>query len=239
MQAREKRIIEAFQRVKTFLEVNPAPSTAGFTEAKAMLDDAVSQLAELSSAQVFGVQLTRAERARLAEAKRKLRHHHMKPIVTIARAQIETTPNIAKALSLPPSGLGVVNLVAAAEAMKDAAALFPETFVTAGRPQDFLEQFDQAIQAVEDAAVGKARTVGTRIGARAGIAQQLRLGRRAVEILDPIVKIAFERNDVALAQWRSARRVHAVPVFFVSDPAPQPVETEAPASELAAQLPAA
>lgn len=218
MQSREKRSIEAFQRVKAFLEVNAVPATGGFAEARATLDDVVARLTELAAAQVFGGRLTRAERVRVAQAVRRLRNHHMKPIATLARGQIEASPNIAQALAMPRAGLGVVNLLAAAEAMKDAAELYQETFIGAGRPQDFLEQLDQAMRAIEEAADGQARTLVTRIGARAGIAQQLRRGRRAVEILDPLVKIHFEGNDAALAQWRSARRVHAVPVFFVSAP---------------------
>ena len=220
MDLMQKRLIESYQRVKNFLGKHPA-TTPGFAEGKALIDAVVERLAELSSAQVFGLQLSQAGRISIGRACRRLRHHHLKPIVTIAKAEIEGDPAIAKALRMPPSNAGPVALLAAARALRDAAGLYQPTFVRFGRPQDFLEQLNAAMQAVEDAMSVHAGSYGTRIGARAGMEQELRRGRRAVEILDPIVQIAYEGNNLVLAEWRSARRVRGV-----ASVAPEPAAVE-------------
>jgi hypothetical protein len=210
MKGREKQAIESYQRVKTFLGVYPAPAPATYAGPEDVLDDVISQLTDHSSTQVLGTHLSQSEQRRQKSLMRKLREHQMRPIVAIAKSEIDAEPGIEKALRLPPKGLGPVKLVAAAEAMHDAAALFAPVFVKRGRAENFLEQLTAAIEAVTKSTSGRAKILGTRIGAKAGIAQQVRRGRRAVEMLDSIVTPAFEGNDVVLAAWRAAKKVHAM-----------------------------
>ena len=211
MQARQQKLIESYQRVKVFLEANPASGTPGFAEAKAGLDAVVAQLTDHSTAQVSGRLLTKAERQRVTALMKRLKEQHMRPIATIAKAASDSIPGLIEELKMPRHALGALRLVAAARAMRGSAATYAETFVRAGRPQDFLERFDAAIVAVQDALGGHARTVGRRVGANAGLTQQLQRGRLALDVLDPIVKMAFEGNEVVLAQWRAAKRVRGVP----------------------------
>ena len=210
MQARQQKLIESYQRVKVFLEANPASGTPGFAEAKAGLDAVVAQLTDHSTAQVSGRLLTKAERQRVTALMKRLKEQHMRPIASIAKAE-NSIPGLIEELKMPRHALGALRLVAAARAMRGSAATYAETFVRAGRPQDFLERFDAAIVAVQDALGGHARNVGRKIGANAGLSQQLQRGRLAVDILDPIVRMAFEGNEVVLAQWRAAKRVRGVP----------------------------
>ncbi|MGH7638466.1 MAG: hypothetical protein ACREOK_12530 [Gemmatimonadaceae bacterium] len=221
MDARQTNRIESHQRVKVFLEANPAPDNAGIAQAKAALDAVLAELTDHSSAQVAGGQLSRFERRRVESLMKKLRDQHMKPIATIAKGEIDAQPGITEALRMPEGGTGPVTLLAAARAMLTSASKFQPTFVRHGRPEDFLDQFGAAIDAIEEALVGQSQNIGTKVGARAGLAKALQRGRRAVEILDPLVKIAFEGNAVVLAQWATAKRVRAVPM-------PSALESETP-----------
>jgi len=208
---RQKQVIESYLRVQAFLAANPAPAPASYTEPKVVLDDVVAQLGDHSGAQVFGLQLGKAQQRRQATAVRKLREHHMRPLVTIAQAEEEMDPGIAQSLRLPASSVGVTRLLAAAEAMREAATPLVPKFVAGGRPADFLEQLVAATTALRLTIGGRATIVGTHVGAKAGISQQLRRGRTAVARLDSIVRVAFEGNDVVLARWRVAKRVKGLP----------------------------
>jgi hypothetical protein len=224
MQVRQQKLIESYQRVQVFLESNPAPGTAGITEARAMLDAALVELKDHSTAQLFGRQLSRAERQRVIARMKRLRNQHMRPIVAIAKAQAGRMPGIRDELQMPAGGLGSGNLLAAAGAMRNAAANHVPIFVEAGLPADFLDRFDAAMGAIRQALGGHAVNIGTKVGANEGLKAQLQRARQAVDILDPLVQTAFEGNDVVLARWRAAKRVKAVPTFPASadgqEPAP-------------------
>jgi len=211
MLAKQKQLIESYQRVQAFLQANPAPAPASYGGPKDELDDVVAQLSGHSSEQVVGQRLSAAERRRQQSLCSKLREHHLRPIVAIARATMADWPGIEKALLLPPKRLSVTKLVAESSAIKEAAAQYQPAFVKNGRPADFLEQLGAAIDAVNQSTMGRAQLVGRQVGAKAGIAQEARRGRYAVDMLDSIVRVAFERNDVVLRAWEVAKRVKGFP----------------------------
>jgi hypothetical protein len=120
-------------------------------------------------------------------------------------------PGIEKALRLPAATLGVTRLVSEANAIHETAQLYEPAFVKNGRPADFLDRLKAAIDAVVQSTLGRAKNVGRQVGAKAGIAQQARRGRHAVEMLDSIVRVVFEGNDPVLRAWEVAKRVKAMP----------------------------
>jgi hypothetical protein len=211
MQGRQKQIIEAYQRVQDFLATYPAPAPASYAGPKQVLDDVVARLTSHSSAQVSGHQLSRSELKRQKALERNLRDRHMRPIVRIARMAIEPEPGIAEKLTMPPTSVGFLKLIAAAQAMRQAAAPYQATFVQNGLPENFLEQFAESETALSNAVVLRGRNIGTKAGAGAGLALQLSRGRKAVEALDSIVIIAFNADPVVLAAWRVAKRVKGLP----------------------------
>lgn len=212
MYAKQKQVIESFVRVQAFLAAHPAPAPATYAGPAEVLDDAVRQLRTYAGDQVYGRQLSAAEVRRQHQVMKRLVDRHMRPIVTIARAQHGSDPDVRlpEALKLPRSGIGVMKLLAAAEAMIKAAREFEPTFVAAGRPADFLAQFEAAIAGVNDVLSTRGTLLGTQIGAKKGLYVMLRRGRRAVDRLDAVVRVAFESDPVALEKWRVAKRVQAV-----------------------------
>src|SRR5687768_16269847 len=165
MDARQQKLIESYQRVKAFLAEHAPPDAPGFAAARESFETVLAQITDHSSAQLMGRQLAKAESQRVKSLMHKLRLYHMKPIVTIARAEIEQQPGITEAFQLPHGSVGAVRLLAAAKAMWESAQLYQSAFVGAGRSTDFLERLSAAMTAVESALGGHARNIGTRVGA--------------------------------------------------------------------------
>jgi hypothetical protein len=211
MRSGAKQLIEAYRRIVVFLGEHPAPPPASYTEQKRVLDDVLAQLDDHSIAQEFGGKQTAKDVERQDVLMKRLRSRHLRPIAAIARSEAQAVPGITRELRMPRIGIGPLRLVVAAKAMRQAAEPYKDVFVRNGRPVDFLAQLDAAIGELAQTQLGRAVNVGTKVGARAGIEQQLRRGRKAVEILDTVVKSAFEEDAVVLARWRTARRVPAIP----------------------------
>ncbi|HEX7939817.1 MAG TPA: hypothetical protein VF483_12595, partial [Gemmatimonadaceae bacterium] len=198
MQARQKQLIESYQRVQAFLEANPAPAPASYGGPLEMLESVVSDLNEHTSDQVLGGRLSKSEQRRQQALCVKLREHHLRPLVAVAKAEMTDLPGIERLLTMPPATLGVTKLVAEGVAFAKAAVEYKDTFVKNGRPADFLDQLNSAISDLVQSTKGRAQNVGRQVGAKAGIAQQAKRGRDAVNMLDSIVKVVFEGNDPVL-----------------------------------------
>src|SRR5947207_337583 len=198
-----------YLRVKAFLIGNPAPAPAAYAEQQQVLDDVVAQLTGHSTSQASGGHLSQAEIKKQESLIRALRVDHLRPIVTIAKANVEDHPGIEKALRMPAGGLSVTRLLTEANAIHDAAMLYPPVFVKNGRPENFLDQLGAAIEAVRNSTVSKGTLVGRKAGAKMGIAQELRRGRKALNVLDAIVRSAFAGNDVVLREWEVAKKLRA------------------------------
>ena len=211
MLAREKQQVEAYERVQDFLKTHPAPAGRTYGRPKELLDEVVARLTGHRTDQVGGGRLTKSEAKREEALQRALRELHLSPISKIARATLAEAPGIEKALKMPQPQLSTTELIDQANGMRDAVAPYAATFVEHGRPEDFVEQLAAAIAVLRGAMLGKARNVGTRAGARAGIAEEIKRGRRAVQMLDAIVSTAFVADKDCLAKWRIAKRVRALP----------------------------
>lgn len=210
MIVKQKQTLEAFVRVRAFLEEHPLTGPLSYTGARETLDEVVSRLREYAGAQITGRELSRAELRRQEQLIQQLRDRHMRPIVTIARAQIEPESDVRMpaAIRMPRAGIGVTRFLQACDGMIEGARPFEAAFVANGLPADFLARFTAARSELERTLGGRATLVGTHVGARTGLQVQMRRGRRAVDRLDAVVRASFDGDDVTLAKWRSAKRVH-------------------------------
>jgi hypothetical protein len=211
MLARQKQVVEAYERVQDFLAANPAPTGTTYGRPKAMLDETVARLTEHRTDQVAGGRLSKQERNREAALRTGLRELHLRPISKIAKASLPNSPGIDKALKMPAPQLSTTKLIDEAKAMRDAVRPYAETFVTNGRPEDFLARLDSAIEDLRRAMLGKARNFGTKVGAKAGLEQEIKRGRNALEMLDAIVSTVFASDGELLAKWRIAKRIRGIP----------------------------
>jgi hypothetical protein len=213
MIVKQKQNLEAFVRVLAFLEEHPVEGPLGYTGPRETLDEAVRRLREYAGAQVTGRQLSRGELRRQKQLIKQLFDRHMRPIVTVARAQIEPDSDVRlpAAIRMPRADLGATKLLQACDGMIEAARPFEAVFVANGLPADFLARFTAARDELERGLTGRATYIGKHIGARTGLQVQMRRARRAVDRLDAVVRASFDGDDVTLATWRSAKRAHQRP----------------------------
>jgi hypothetical protein len=216
MQSKWRKVIESFQRVQVFLGAHPPPGSASYAEPQDVLAEVLKNVGDHSTEQVSGLRLSQAAKRRQDVLMRTLRTHHLRPIAAIARATFAQSPGIEKALRMPSGNLGPLALLATAKSIRASVGLYQPVFIRNGRPADFLEQLDAAIVALDESAAGRVRSVGRHVNAKAGIRKELRRGRRAVDMIDTIVRVAFEGQDEVLAEWHVAKRVQSLPVSSMS-----------------------
>ena len=213
MIAQQKQMLEAFVRVRAFLEAHPVAGPLSYTGARETLEEVVRRVREYAGAQITGRELSRAELRRQEQLVQQLLDRHMRPIATIARAQIEPESDVRMpaAIRMPRTSIGVTKILQACDGMIEAARPFEAAFVANGLPADFLTRFTSARNELERTLGGRATLIGTHVGARTGLQVQMRRGRRAVDRLDAVVRASFDGDEVTLATWRSAKRVHQLP----------------------------
>ncbi len=94
LNGKQKQVMEAFLRVRTFLDEHPAPDALPYTSARGMLDDVLQRVPGLAGTHYRGRTLSRAEVQRQRDQIAQLLDQHIRPIVTIARARIEPDSDV-------------------------------------------------------------------------------------------------------------------------------------------------
>ena len=210
MIARQKQMVEAFVRVQAFVQEHPVTGPLSYGSAPKTLEEVVPRLREYAGAQITGRALSGGELRMQEKLVKKLRSQHMRPISAIARAQIEPESDVRMpaAIRMPQASLGVTKILQACDGMIAAARPFEAAFIANGLPVDFLARFTTARNELEGMLGGRATLIGTHVGARTGLEVQVRRGRSAIDRLDAVVRAAFDGDEVTLAKWRAAKRVH-------------------------------
>ena len=213
MQTRQRQVAESFQRVRSFVQEHPAIGTLTYASGLAMLDDVIEKVRTLASAEYRGREMSRAEVRRLQDQLQVLLDQHIRPLVTIARAQIDPASDVGlpAGLRMPTSRLNVSRAITVSDAMIDAARPYAAVLIANGLPTDFLEQFAAARDELVRLSGGRTAQVGAHKVARTSLPVQLLRGRRAVERLDAVVRASYRRDPGVLAAWMSAKRVQKVP----------------------------
>jgi hypothetical protein len=212
MIVQQKQNLEAFVRVLAFLEEHPVEGPLTYTGPRETLDDVVRRLREYAGAQVTGRQLSSGELRWQKRMVRQLRDRHIRPMVAIARAQVEPDADVRiPSIRMPKSNLGVTKFLQACDGMIEAARPFEAAFVANGLPADFLARFTAARNELERGLGVRAAHIGMHIGARAGLRVQMQRGRRALDRIDAVVRASFDGDEVTLATWRFAKRAHQLP----------------------------
>lgn len=212
MLARHRQLLERYERVKEFLRAHvPAGAPPAYVAKMNLLTAFLARLTALLSDQVTGVNESRDDLKRTARARRTLRERHLRPIALIAKGELSSDPDALESLAIPTARLTNTDLLTAAGSVRKAAQKYEQLFVDAGRPADFLAQLDAAMGALNASLLNRASNVGLHVGARAGLAQALRDGRRQLHVLDALVTDAYAGNAEVLARWQLAKRVKGLP----------------------------
>jgi hypothetical protein len=210
MNAQQKQAIDSLVRIRAFMDANPMRGPIAHAVALATFDEALGQCRQHAATQLSARSLDRGAQRQQRDLKRRLRDHHMRPIVTIARSLVEPGDDASLPASflLPRDGLSVTHMVQASDGMIAAARSYEARFIEQGLPEDFLAQFTRARDALVASAEERAELRGAQVGAGAGLRVALRRARLAINRLDAIVRSAYEGNDAVIGTWRRVKRVH-------------------------------
>jgi hypothetical protein len=176
--------------------------------ARHRLDQIVMELGEFVADQAGSTFEAQGATRRLHAMRLVLIQDHMAPIVSIARVELGSTPEMV-GFRLPRGTPSVPKLAAAAMGMADAAVPHAAVFVQAGLPHDFIARLIAAADAVVEAKTRREQCRGRVSGATTGIGDRLSAGRRVVDVLHTFVRTATRDEPGLLADWRSVRAVRA------------------------------
>jgi hypothetical protein len=236
----QKQVFESFVRVRAFLEAHPATGALTYRGAQEALYEALDRIWEHASTQGSGLAMGHAELRYQRQLMTRIRNRHMRPIVTIARAQIEPGSDVRASASfrMPKVRLGPTRMLAACDSMMEVARTFEDLLIESGLPSDYLARYQSDRDELQQTLARRAIHIGSHVGARMGLQVELRRARLAVDRLDAIVRVAFEGDEAVISEWRVMKRVHRLPSGAVTGapigeeahetthepvPAPQPI----------------
>lgn len=236
MLQQQKQSLESLVRVRAFMGRHPVTGPLTYGDAGTILDEVIQRCRELAGAQLTGKELSRGEARRQRQLVGQLLDEHVRPLVAIARAQVEPLADgrLPTTIRMPRAGSGVTKMLQACDGLIEAARPFESTFITLGLPADFLARFTAARHELATMLGGRADQVAMHIAARTGLAVELRRGRAAVRRVDSVVRASFRGEPATLAVWRAVKRTH-LPAARISERGPG-LEIDAEA-ELPVQAP--
>lgn len=248
MDNKQKRAVDSLQRVHDFFAALPSETAPKNVAGPiATLAEVLAGLDSLAVAQEAGQRSVRSGTRRKEALRAALRVGHMLPIAQIARTLRREEPGMDQLMKVPKTLADSRTLIAAAGAMANAAEPRTALLTAHGLTDDFGAQLRAAAAALQSAIDEGARAGGQHTGATAGIRQELARGRRAVTVLDAVVRRTWHADARMLAAWRTAKRIEKpsggattggdvapVPVTTTTTPA-----TTAPPSTTPAPLPVA
>ena len=212
MLARQKQVLEAFQRARTWLENHQSAETLpSHARLRTELAELVARAERAVVSQGAGHRLFKAATRELHAKVRALRTHLLLPIAAIARALSDRVAGLDVACRTPRRRTSVTTLAADARALRDIVGSHEALFIENGRSPDFVARLDDAIVEIEEVWLKRERWLSLHVGGTAALTVHLRRARQILEILDCHVKTAFEGDEAKLAEWGFARRVQAKP----------------------------
>jgi hypothetical protein len=210
MQTIQGRTLISLRAAQDFLAKN-ADGLAGVADsgAKRRLDEILAELTAHATDQVAGTLQARSATRKQYALRRALIRYHIAPIVRIARVELAHTPEL-EPFRMPRGTPSVEKLAAVAHGIAAAAAPHAAPFISAGLPDDFVDQLTAAADALVDSVKERAVHRGSVRGATTGIRNSLVVGRMIVAVLDSFVYRAAAADEALLAGWNSVRHVERV-----------------------------
>ncbi len=206
MKSSHAATLNTLSRVQRFLDQNG--STLGDINAsgyRKILDDVVGKLSAHAADQTTTKRVAAAEAAKERVLRNALKLNHMRPVATVASAQLRQVPDFV-ALKMPPRNATSRTLIAWAAAMKTAAGEYSDAFIGAGLPADFLDQLQAAADALGNSLTNRTSNGAAQRGATIGLDAETTRGRQAVKVLDSLVEPLIQGNLALLGQWTAAKR---------------------------------
>jgi hypothetical protein len=115
-----------------------------------------------------------------------------------------------RTLRSSPANASLNVMVTKANAMADAVTTHPDVFAAGGLPADFLTSFRATIQAVQAQVATRNAIENTRVASTQKSVELGRQGRRAIQVLNSLVRLHAVGDPTLLAAWNSAKRLRGV-----------------------------
>ena len=242
MQSSHQSVLNTLVRVQRFLDSHDSllgsVNQSGY---RGVLDEAAAALSEHAAVQTTSKRTSASEAAKERVLRSALKLNHMRPIATVAAAQLSHAPQFV-ALKMPPTNATSRALIAWASSMSTAASAYTSIFVAAGLPADFDAELLAASNALAET-IGNRHLNRTQLtGATAGLDEQSTRGRQAVKVLNSLVEPKLRGSLSLLTAWNTAKRFTGrstgVPATTVDAAASGPSVVQAPVTGSVAGAPA-
>ena len=245
MQSLFGRALDAGRRVQVFLDAQAA--TLGKVvppSIRAMLDDAVTQLAGFQVEQATALGTAKGETVNQTTLRDDLYQRFMVQIGRTAKVELRKTPEFSN-LVVSALARRKLDFVSTANKFADAAAKHEQQLIEHGMPADFLVQLRAAIAAVSASADARGRNVARRIAATQGSKAMNKALRQKIGQIDGLIRPALKKNAALLADWRASKQIRQIAVTplptggtVVTPVASGPAPTAAPPQSTPAPAPA-
>lgn len=214
MHDRQIAILEALDKAKAFLTENWAllPKEVDLTNMRTWHHEATEVLTAYATDQDVGDRAARMATARLHDLRMRLRREHMEPIAIIARLMLRGAPEFG-ALQMPACGLRGELLLARARTMLDAARTYRDTFRKYGLPATFIDDFQAAIDMIDESMTDRELNRARRAKATHGLKAAAREGRVVLQVLDVLVMQATREDESLWSAWQEARLIRGSSVM--------------------------
>lgn len=207
MNSRQSRVVLATEPAVAFaLTLRDPPQRV--TEAAMRLQTAREEVHLAAVEQMSAKKTLHLPGAALDRAKKLLVRKHLDPIAADGLEMFAGLPGIEESFKVPRIKDPPAKHIQAAERVRRVAAAHEQEFITERNyREDFLEQFDRAVENLEAAGhvdVGSARARYSR--ATADVKEGIARLRRAFDVLDTRIHEEYLDHPHVLKRWRRASR---------------------------------
>ena len=212
MLATQVKTLDAARRVQVFLDTEAAAiGKAVPPTLRAMLDDAVTQLAAFQLQQGTAEGMARGETANQVVLREDLYTRFMAPVAMTAKIELRSTPEFPN-LVVPALARRKIDFLATATTFADAAAKHEPLLVQQGMPTDFLTQLRAAMVQTAASADARDRHRSLKKTATEGCVTATKAVRDRIGQLDRTLKAAFKKTTPVLADFQASKRIRQLPV---------------------------
>lgn len=197
----------SLQNIQTYLRENATTLGDVITaEARGLLDDLATELAEHATVQDGHTRTASGAAAQQRARRAALIRDHMIPIARIARMTLEQSPELV-ALSMPRGRPSAERLAALADGMALAAQPYEALFIRLGCKPEFVENLRAAATGLLHAIHDRAQSLGKVREATIALEMKLSRARRLVQVIDGFLTSALANEPERLAAWKLVKRV--------------------------------
>ena len=209
MKKQQQHVVESFTRIRVFVRALPAPDEPALASATESLDRALARLRDVAKRQELGPIEIRTSFARQQGLMATLRDEHIRPLVAIARSKIEATDDVGVRglFRTPKAKVRATRLLLVCDGMLETLPPCAPMFIAEGMPDDFLDRFRAARDALDASIRDREAAWLMRSTATLELSECLRSCRAATDQIDARIRATYRRDEAILRTWREVKRV--------------------------------